>query len=222
MKKIIVIATHPDDETLGCGGTLLKHRASGDEINWIIITGLSESLGYSAKEIRIRQDEIKSVADKYQFNNVIQLNYITTQLNEKIIGELISKLSEVFSDLKPEVVYLPFNNDVHTDHNIAFKAAYACTKHFRCPYIKKICMMETISETDFAPATMANAFMPNYFVDISQFFKKKIEIIKLYKSELGKHPFPRSTKNIEALAVLRGSQVGCYFAESFVLLKDVW
>lgn len=81
-------------------------------------------------------------------------------------------------------------------------------------------MMETLSETDFAQSA-GGGFIPNLFVDVSKQFERKLQILKVYESELKTHPFPRSEKNIEALATLRGASAGCNYAESFVLLKEV-
>ncbi len=81
--------------------------------------------------------------------------------------------------------------------------------------------METISETDFAPGTQHNAFVPNMFVDISSFLGRKIQIMDLYAGESRKHPFPRSKEHIQALALRRGAAANCGFAESFVLLKHI-
>ena len=82
-------------------------------------------------------------------------------------------------------------------------------------------MMETLSETEFSPSIKKDSFIPNTFVDISKYIKKKIQIMKVYKSEIKRHPFPRSLKSIKALASLRGSTSGCKFAESFMLLKEI-
>ena len=81
--------------------------------------------------------------------------------------------------------------------------------------------METLSETEFSPPMKQNSFIPNTFVDISKFINKKIQIMKIYESEFGKHPFPRSEKNIRALATFRGASSGCQYAESFMLLKEI-
>ncbi len=83
-------------------------------------------------------------------------------------------------------------------------------------------MMETLSETEFAPALIENAFVPNYFVNITDFFDKKIDILKIYDTELGKHPFPRSLENAASLAKFRGAKAGFNYAESFMILKDLW
>jgi LmbE family N-acetylglucosaminyl deacetylase len=82
-------------------------------------------------------------------------------------------------------------------------------------------MMETLSETEFAVSTKDDSFIPNVFVDISKYINKKLEIMQIYESELQEHPFPRSIKNIKALATFRGATSGCYYAESFMLLKEI-
>jgi LmbE family N-acetylglucosaminyl deacetylase len=102
-----------------------------------------------------------------------------------------------------------------------FEAVYSCTKSFRYPFIRKIYMMETLSETDFALSTKEDSFVPNVFVDISEFLQKKIDIMRVFESEIADHPFPRSLRNIEALATLRGATAGCEYAESFMLLKEI-
>ena len=82
-------------------------------------------------------------------------------------------------------------------------------------------MYECISETEFAPALLEKAFLPNYFVNVTDFLKEKLDVMQIYKSELGEHPFPRSLKNIESLAIFRGASVGVQYAEAFQLLKFV-
>ena len=109
-------------------------------------------------------------------------------------------------------------NDVHSDHRVAFDAVYSCTKSFRYPYIERIYMMETLSETDFAPSVASKAFVPNVFVDISGFIDKKMEIVSLYGSEMMQDPYPRSLSSIKALARVRGSRCGAMYAEAFMLL----
>ena len=107
------------------------------------------------------------------------------------MSELITKISSVINKVKPDTIYLPFKGDVHSDHKYIFDAAYSCTKTFRYPFIKKIYMMETLSETEFSLSTKEDSFVPNVFVDISEFMDKKIELMNIYESEIGKHPFPR-------------------------------
>ena len=130
-------------------------------------------------------------------------------------------IGKVIQAVRPSIIYLPFKNDVHTDHQTVFKATCSCTKTFRYPFLKKVLMMETISETEFAPPLSGWTFAPNVFVDITKHFHQKIQIMNIYRSELGRHPFPRSVENMESLAKIRGVSAGCRFAEAFMLLKEI-
>jgi len=217
MNKVLVIAVHPDDETLGCGGTLLKHKANGDEIHWLIGTQTSPESDF----YKIRTKEIDTVTQMYHFDSVHNLALKTMQVDEYSMSELIGKISKIINEVKPNIIYLPFKGDVHSDHRHIFDAAYSCTKSFRYPFIEKIYMIETLSETEFAPSTKEDSFVPNVFVDITEFMEKKLEIMQVFKSEIAEHPFPRSLRNLEALATLRGATAGSEYAESFMLLKEI-
>lgn len=217
-----MIATHPDDETLGCGGTLLKHRDNGDEIYWMIITGVSEKMGYSQKFITARKQEIEEIAEEYKMNDVYKLDFPAAQLDKVSLGDIISKIGQVFEQIKPQIIYLPNRSDIHSDHRITFETVMSCTKSFRYPFIKRILMYETISETEFSPPLEGKAFQPNSFCDISDYMEAKLKILDIYKSELGEHPFPRSKRNVKALATYRGATAGVEYAESFMILKDIF
>jgi len=221
VNKVLVVAVHPDDETLGCGGTLLKHKANGDEIHWLIATDIAELEGIDKSVVDERNAEIKEVEKLYSFDSVYKLGLSTTKVDEYNISELITKISSVVNEIKPNIIYLPFKGDVHSDHKYIFDAAYSCTKSFRYPFVKKIYMMEALSETEFSLSTKEDSFVPNVFVNISDYIDKKIEAMKIYKSEIGEHPFPRSEKNIRALATYRGATSGCDCAESFILIKEI-
>jgi LmbE family N-acetylglucosaminyl deacetylase len=217
----LVVSTHPDDETLGCGGTLLKHKANNDEIHWLIATDIKESEGYSVPVIKKRDNEINKVGRLFGFSSINKLGFATTKVDEYSMSELITKISAVINKIKPNIIYLPFRGDVHSDHKQIFDAAYSCTKSFRYPFIKKIYMMETLSETEFSLSTKEHSFIPNIFIDISEYMDKKIELMKIYASEMGEHPFPRSERNIKALATYRGASANCEYAESFMLVKEI-
>ena len=222
MKKVLVIAPHPDDETLGCGGTILKHISCGDSVYWLIVTNVDEKHGWSKDRVESRQQEIDKVSKMFGFTKIFKLDFPTIKLEIIPIGEIITGISFIMNEVKPEIVYLPNRADVHSDHQIVFNASYSCTKSFRYPFIEKIMMYETISETDFSPALNENVFMPNVFSDISEFFNKKTEIMKVYESEVMQSPFPRSLSSIESLNRYRGSRIGKNFAEAFMLLYETY
>ena len=212
-----MVAVHPDDETLGCGGTLLKHKSNGDEIHWLICTSINKS----KHNYKLREKEIEKVSKLFNFNSVHNLRLKTAQVDSYSYSDLVEKISSVINLVTPNTIYLPFKSDVHSDHRKIFEATYSCTKSFRYPFIKNIYMVETLSETEFAPGITENNFVPNVFVDISEYIEKKIEIMNIYKTEIGDHPFPRSEKNIRALSTFRGASSGCQYAESFMLLKSI-
>jgi len=221
MKKVIVISAHPDDETLGVGGTILKHIANGDDVYWLIITNVFENQGFSKERVESRQLEISKVEKIFGFRKTYNLNYPTMTLSSSSLIKMVPDISSIFSEVKPEIIYTLNRSDAHSDHRVIFDAVMACTKSFRYPFIKQILMYECISETEFAPALAEKAFIPNYFVDITDFIDKKNEIMKIFTSEIGEHPFPRSVENIKSLAHFRGASVNVKYAEAFQLLKFI-
>ena len=220
-RNILAVAVHPDDETLGCGGALIKHAAIGDRIHSLIVTAMVPEL-FSSARIASREQEIIEVADAYGFASVHRLGFPTTRLDTLSDADLIGGFSRVFEEIQPHTVYLPFHADVHSDHRRAFEAAYACTKSFRHAYVKRVLMMEVLSETEFAPALPQASFAPNVYCDITGHLERKLAILQLYRGEVAAAPFPRSPETVRALAAYRGAVAGCDHAESFMLLKDVY
>ena len=221
MSSVLVVAPHPDDETLGCGGTLLRHIAEGDQVHWLIMTKITKKIGFTKKIIESRTKEIEQVASSYGFESVKQASFITTRLDTYPKSDLIKKVSKTVNIVNPDTVYLPYRRDVHSDHAEVFDAVAACTKSFRYPSIKKVRAYETISETEFSISPDDIGFKPNMWVDISGYLDRKIEIMKMYSSEVEQHPFPRSEQNIRALATYRGAVAGVIAAEAFISLKEI-
>ena len=218
--KTIVVAPHPDDEVLGVGGTLLRRKAEGAKVAWLIVTNISVETGWSEEKVRERSDEINRVREFFCFDEVFMLNFPTTQLDRVPMSSLVTAVSDVFRSFQPTEVFVPHPSDVHTDHRIVFDAVASCTKWFRYPSIKRILAYETLSETDFCLNTDA-AFRPNVFMNIEQFLEGKLRAMSLYSSELGTLPFPRSHEAIRALAILRGVASGFEAAEAYMLLKEI-
>jgi len=222
-RNVLFISVHPDDETLGCGGTILKHKANGDTINWLNITDMDNNhpFGFSPEIVEKVQKIIGKVVNSYEFNNFINLKFYERIIDTISLSELISKISEAINKIQPDTLYIPNRSDVYSDHRISFQAIYSCTKNFRYPFIKRVFMYETLSETEFAPALAENAFIPNTFVDITDYIDKKIEIMKLYDTEIMPDPLPRSVHAIKGLAAFRGSRIGVMYAESFQSLLEI-
>lgn len=219
-KKILVISAHPDDETLGAGGTLLRHSKQGDDITWLIVTNISTDHGFMKERVTSREQEIKEVSDLYGFKKTVKLDYPTMSLSSASLQSLIGDISKVVQEVQPHTIYTMNRSDAHSDHRVIFDAVMACTKSFRYPFIREVLMYECISETEFAPVLPEKIFQPNCFVNISDEMEEKIRIMNVFESELGEHPFPRSERNMRALATFRGAMAGVEYAEAFQILKN--
>lgn len=209
-KKILVVSVHPDDETLGCGGTILKHLDNHDSVTIMLVTDGN----------KMQLDALINICNQYKIK-LIRLGFPEIDLCEVKLSKIITSFSNVFYSETPEIVYLPNRSDVHSDHRKTFEASQACIKSFRYPFIKKVLMMEIISETDFSPALPENIFLPNVFVDISSHFETKIYMVEKFDSELLDSPFTRSLDALTALNRYRGSQINAKYAESFMLIKEI-
>jgi N-acetylglucosamine malate deacetylase 1 len=220
MKKNLFVSVHPDDETLGCGGTILKYKKNGDENCWLIITAptLNHPYGFSEEMIQQRDNEIEKVSQLFGFHKTIQLGFPTQLLSELNYRDLVMKIDQAINEIQPHVIYLINRSDIHSDHKVAFQAVYSCTKNFRKSFIEEILMYETLSETEFAPALYESTFIPNVFFDITDFMDKKLEIMSVYTSEVMPDNLPRSMSAIRALAAYRGSRIGVNYAEAFMLI----
>jgi len=220
--KILVVAVHPDDETLGCGGTLLKHASQGDTLHWLIITS-AHPQDYSQKIIAQQARQVSLVKKAYPFRTLNWLKFPTTRLETISLKTLIEAIEDVVQQVKPEIVFVPNPYDVHSDHRVTFSAAMTVFKPLSMPKrgIKRVLACEVLSETDAAPPLTNNVFIPNVFVDVSSTIERKLEIFSLYESELHSEPLPRSLSAIRALARYRGATIGVEYAEAFMLVREV-
>lgn len=217
--RTLVVAPHPDDEILGCGGTLLRRKAEGGVLGWLIVTGMDKQSGWSGERIRQRDEEIAKVAALAGFDKVFNLGLPTTKLDTLSMRELITTFSAVFQSFEPDEVLVPHRGDVHSDHRMTFDTVAACVKWFRYPSVRRVLAYETISETELGLSLEA-VFRPNVFVDISAYLERKLEIMSIYKSEVQDFPFPRSMRAIRSLAEWRGTSAGFQAAEAFELLRE--
>lgn len=218
--KVIVISPHPDDETLGAGGSLLKLGHTGNQIYWLNITDVKMlGRGYDKAFIEKRKIQIEKINEYFGFEEFFNLQFPPAELNDGVKGELINAIGSIFDKVKPDWVILPDYNDAHTDHKYVFEAAYACSKIFRRSYIRRIMTMEIPSETNFGMPY--DTFKPNLYVDITNYLEKKMEALRIYDTEMGTPPFPRSEEAIKAQAIIRGVEAGTLYAEAFQVLKEI-
>ena len=215
----LVIAPHPDDEVLGCGGTLLCRNEEGITLGWLIVTTASEYPGWGKQQVSKRDRQIEQVRKRLEISkdHLYCLNLPTTSLDSIPMSQLVTAIGEVINEFRPDELLVPHHGDIHSDHRIVAEACRSCAKWYRNPTVKRMMAYETLSEThqSFDETEM---FRPNVFVDISNTLDKKIELLGIYESEMGDHPFPRSSDSVKSLAKFRGSSCGVVAAEAFELV----
>ena len=227
MNNVFVVAAHPDDEILGCGGTLLKHIDNGDKV-YILFVSEGVTGRYKKnerekflKEISKREKMAKKAARLGGFEIVEFLNLKNLQLNSYPHNYLTNIIVKYFIKYKPDIVYTHYEHDLNIDHNNTFFSTFVASRPNKSFLIKKLLSFEIPSSTDWGINNNGRLFCPNYFVDISKFLKKKEKLINEYKFELREAPHSRSIKNINALSIVRGGTVGLNYAESFYINKII-
>ena len=210
--KILVIAPHPDDEVLGCGGTLKKLADSGNEIHLVIVTK-GYTPDWSEKMIKTRPDKVKKAAELLGISEISFLNFPTAKIDLVGLKELSDKLTSIGRRFKPDRVFIPFWGDLHQDHQLISKASLIAFRPMNS--FVEVLAYETPSETEWGILP----FKPNLYSDISGVLDVKLEAMKVYDDELKKAPHPRSLETIESLAKKRGSEINRNCAEAFVLVR---
>jgi len=220
MSRILICSAHPDDETLGCGGTILLHRQAGDEVIWLIATQ-AWSPRWGTDVVSQKAVEIDAVAAFYGFARVVWLGLPASRLDELPFGDVLSPVGEAIAEVAPEQIYTVHDGDVHGDHQVLAAAVWRSLKPFRAQRpVQRVLSYETLSSTDQAsPAD--RPFQPTVYRDITTVMDRKIEAMQLYKTELLDAPAGRNAESVRALARVRGAAAGVEYAEAFMLLRQV-
>jgi len=218
---ILVIAPHPDDEVLGCGGTIAKHTLKKDKVYLCIVTKAYPP-EWSEEEIGERKEEVLRAGKILGIKNTYFLDLPTVKLDTIPQKELNEAITQVVDEVQPEVLYIPHAGDLHRDHQLVFNATIVAARPRPGAMIKQILAYETLSETEWAAAFAENAFTPNVYVDISETLEVKRKAMSEYRSELKEFPHPRSLKAICVLAKRRGTSIGVEAAEAFMLVRELW
>ena len=221
MKNILIISPHPDDETLGCGGTILKHKHNKNKVHYLLATNLLDNKNVSSIDLKNYSKQINNMKSVYKFDSFKQLNFPATSLDTIVENNIIHEMNACIKKIKPNIVYLPFPGDIHSDHRKVFNMASSCTKSFRNPFIEEVVLYEVLSETNFSINPTIGSFKPNLYENITKFFEKKIKFCSIFKSEFKAHPFPRSKDSVKSLAKLRGSESSFKYAEAFMIIKKI-
>ena len=218
MKKVLVIAAHPDDEVLGVGGTIAKLSAEGVECHLLIVTDGSSSQ-YRDSDHLHEIIEAKQVCTTFSlqflgFNNFMQMD----KTPHIVINQVIEK---VIDELQPDSVFTHFWGDVNRDHQEVYKSTLVAVRPVMGQVVKELYCYRVPSSTEWTPNKADTMFMPNYFVNIEKYAEQKYKAFACYSTELREYPHPRSAQYLREADKAAGLRVGLLAAEEFVLLRKI-
>lgn len=225
MSKVLVVAAHPDDEVLGCGGTIAKY-ANSNEI-YVAILGEGISSRYAQREEARRnellelQKQSRSVGRVLGAKGNFFFNLPDNRFDTVPFLEIVKMIENVIIKIKPQKIYTHFSKDLNIDHQITFRAVITATRPMEnCP-VKEIYIFEVPSSTEWNFGSNSKQFSPNVFEDISEYFQIKIKALQEYKEEIREYPHPRSPESLKIVAQRWGIVVGKEYVEPFELIRGV-
>ena len=216
--NIAIIAPHPDDETISMGGTIARLASSGCKISILVVSGHLPPL-YPNKSFEITRKEAEEAFKLMGVSHYEFARIPATYLNERPISEINRLIHSFIKKTDADTVFIPFP-DRHIDHRIIFDSSVVACRPVGDNYPKRVLCYETLSETHWNVPGIEPTFNPEFYIDISNFIKLKIDALSLYKSQI-KGNYSRSLDACKALALFRGSQNGCKFAEGFKIVRFV-
>tara|TARA_Y100000310_G_C20647334_1_gene797389 strand:+ start:272 stop:952 length:681 start_codon:yes stop_codon:yes gene_type:complete len=215
--KILIIAPHPDDEVLGCGGAIAKYAELGNEV-YLCIGTKAYTPDWSEEFIKNRKTEIKKSNKILKIKKTYFLDFPTVKLDTVPQKQINDKLTKIFEKVRPDLLFIPHGGDLNKDHRILFESSLVAARPISHK-IKKIASYEVLSETEWGGPIQE--FKPNFYIGMSLLnLNKKIEAMMPFESEVKKYPHPRSKEIIKALAQKRGSEAGLEFAEAFSIIRE--
>ena len=221
MKRIIVVAAHPDDEALGCGGTIAAEAREGAEVTVVFMTN-----GVGARHTREQDSQVsrrlaasRAACEILGVSRVEQLDFPDNRLDRVPLLDIVQAIEPIISDTTPSVVLTHYAYDLNVDHRVCHQAVLTACRPQAGHSVKTILSFEVASSTEWAFSS--RGFQPNYFVDISSSLETKLRALDAYSEEMRAAPHPRSPGGIEALARWRGATVGCHEAEAFSVVRMI-
>jgi LmbE family N-acetylglucosaminyl deacetylase len=223
-KKVLVVAAHPDDEILGCGGTMALHVDKGNDVYVVFMADGVASRGDSKNllgKINERKQSAIEACAIIGCKHPVFLGFPDNQLDACSILDITQKLESVIDEINPEIVYTHHNKDLNVDHQLTHQAVITACRPQPDNTVSEIYSFEVLSSTGWNSPTENNIFIPNTFVEISKTWKKKMDALYCYDDELRSYPHARSYKGVKSLAVFRGISVGLEYAEAFHLIRKL-
>lgn len=212
--RILVIAAHPDDEALGCGGTIARHVAEGDDVHVLFVADGETSRVMAAKPNRnIAAFEASKVLGTQP---PIFFDYADQKLDTLPLLEITQDIESVVANIKPTIVYTHHAGDLNNDHRIVHQAAMTALRPLPGSTVRAIYAFEVLSSTEWG-----TGFWPNHFVDIWNHLHRKFDALEKYEAEMRPYPHARCSESVTALARIRGTSVGVNMAEAFMTLRSI-
>ena len=223
IKKILIVCAHPDDEVIGCGGTisLLSKTA---KIDLLVFTNGEGSRKFSSdeqyrKKILQRKQMLQKSSKVLGIKNIHQLNFRDNQLDTYPLLEITKELEKYLKKYKPDTIFTHYKNDLNIDHRKVFEAVITATRPFKNTFIKNLLSFEITSSTELSYSK--NQFNPNFFIDIKDKINSKKKSLKIYKNQFDKELGLLTIENIINLAKYRGSYIGSKYAEAFEIVRVI-
>lgn len=220
MKKVLIIAPHPDDEILGCGGIIIRNIAEGNEVYVCIVTKGCLPL-FNPERVEENRNDARKCHQHIGIKKTFFLDFPAAMLEKVDRYELNGKILDVIKEVQPDEAYIPHWGDMQKDHQMVAEAAMVALRPKYHPQVKKIFGYETMSETAWNAPSVQNEFIPNVFVDITDYIEKKKEALSFFKLQISQFPDARSIEAIDALAKYRGALMNMKAAEAFVLIREL-
>lgn len=219
-KTVLVVAAHTGDEALGCAGTILKHIASGDEVHLLFMTD-----GVSLRAVNVgKADERLSAAHKASeilgVKSTKNLDFPDNQMDTLPLLNVVKQVEQMITEIQPQVIYTHHIGDLNVDHQETHKAVMTACRPQPEFCVKEIYAFEVLSSTEWqTPGLMP--FIPNVFVDITDYIDIKRQVLEAYTEEMRLPPHSRSIENAIRHNALRGNTVGIAFAEAYQMVRYV-
>ncbi|MCX4295767.1 MAG: PIG-L family deacetylase [Lachnospiraceae bacterium] len=227
MKKVLIVAAHPDDEVLGVGGTVARHVAEGDEVYALILGEGQTSRGRHREDIDQKVVEAlhKNTLDSAKavgYQEVFFADFPDNRFDHVDLLDIVKVVEQMIEKLHPEIVYTHYSGDLNVDHQYTARAVLTASRPIGDYCVAEIYAFETLSSSEWNFDYSAQpAFCPNVFVDITDYYYKKEQAMNCYVSELCDFPHPRSLVGMDSLSKTRGMTAGMERAEAFMLVRSV-
>lgn len=219
MQKILIVAAHPDDEVLGCFGSVAKCIKQGAEAYTLILGEGKTSRGETnEQELKQLNAEFEAANKSIGIKKIFREHFPDNSFDKVSLLEIIKAVERVKNIIQPEIIFTHFQDDLNIDHQITYQAVLTATRPLPNECVKQIYSFEVLSSTEW---NFGSSFCGNVFFDIADTIDAKLKAMECYKSELCKYPHPRSLEGILINARLQGMRVGLEYAESFMLIRDV-